>query len=95
MKKTLVLLLSLVLVVSTFAGCSSKDATATEGSASTETAKTLDLAFATGGTSGTYYPLGGAIANVWNDKIAGINVTIQPAGASVENINRVSSGEVD
>jgi TRAP transporter TAXI family solute receptor len=95
MKKTLVLILSLILVASAFAGCSSKDATTTEGSASNETEKTLDLAFATGGTSGTYYPLGGAIANVWNDKIAGINVTIQPAGASVENINRVASGEVD
>lgn len=95
MKKGLALLFSLILVVSAFAGCASKDATATEGSASTEAVETLDLAFATGGTSGTYYPLGGAISNVWNSKIAGVNVTIQPAGASVENINRVSSGEVD
>jgi len=32
---------------------------------------------ATGGTSGTYYPFGGAIANIWNTKVEGMNVTAQ------------------
>ncbi|HOE07952.1 MAG TPA: TAXI family TRAP transporter solute-binding subunit, partial [Treponemataceae bacterium] len=30
---------------------------------------------ATGGTSGTYYPYGGAMANIWNTKIDKMNVT--------------------
>ena len=59
------------------------------------TVEVSNLSFATGGTSGTYYPLGGAIASVWNETYDDVNVTIQPAGASVENINRVSSKEVD
>lgn len=42
--------------------------------------------FATGGVSGTFYPLGGAIAQIWNKKIQDLNVTIQATGGSVENI---------
>jgi TRAP transporter TAXI family solute receptor len=42
--------------------------------------------FATGGVSGTFYPLGGAIAQVWNKKIPDLNVTVQATGGSVENI---------
>jgi TRAP transporter TAXI family solute receptor len=106
MKRNFALLLVLVLAF-TFAlsGCSAKTEEPAEvGEEETKTeepveveepADTLELAFATGGTSGTYYPLGGSIASVWNKHIDGVNVTIQPAGASVENINRVSSGQVD
>jgi len=90
MKKSLSLLLVLVLIMTALAGCSS-----TGNDAKTEAPAVTELSFATGGTSGTYYPLGGAIAAVWNENIADINVTIQPAGASVENINRLASGEVD
>jgi TRAP transporter TAXI family solute receptor len=101
MKRNFALVLILVLAF-TFAltGCAAKteEPAKTDEPAKTEEpakVETLELAFATGGTSGTYYPLGGAIASVWNTHIDGVNVTIQPAGASVENINRVSSGEVD
>ncbi|MEW6264560.1 MAG: TAXI family TRAP transporter solute-binding subunit [Thermodesulfobacteriota bacterium] len=47
--------------------------------------------FATGGVSGTYYPLGGIIAQIWNKKIPNLNVTIQATGASVENIRLLGS----
>ncbi len=99
MKKSLSVLLILVLALAlVFTGCSQpakEEAKQEGGEPAKKSGDTLELAFATGGTSGTYYPLGGSIANVWNNKIEGVNVTIQPAGASVENINRVSSGEVD
>ena len=38
---------------------------------------------ATGGTSGTYYPYGGAIAKILNDNIKGMNITAQATGAAV------------
>ncbi len=41
------------------------------------------LVLATGGTAGTYYPFGGAMAKIWNSKIPGMNVTAQATGASV------------
>lgn len=56
-----------------------------------------DYVFATGGTSGTYFPLGGAIANIENtiNKDAGFNVTVNSTGASKENIMLISKGEAD
>jgi len=92
----LILVLTLSLVLVGCAGTTDEEG-AEEGTeeSTEESGDVLELAFATGGTSGTYYPLGGSIANVWNETYDNINVTIQPAGASVENINRVSSGEVD
>ena len=50
---------------------------------------------ATGGTSGTYYPFGGAIANIWNTTIEGMNVTAQATGASAENLRLISKGEAE
>jgi len=43
------------------------------------------LLFATGGIAGTFYPLGGAIAQVLNKSIPNLNVTVQSSGGSVEN----------
>lgn len=50
---------------------------------------------ATGGTGGTYYPLGGAMAKIFNDNIEGVNANAQSTGASVENIGLVSGGETE
>lgn len=50
---------------------------------------------ATGGTSGTYYPFGGAIANIWNTKVANMNVTAQATGASAENLRLISKGDAE
>ncbi|WP_176719893.1 TAXI family TRAP transporter solute-binding subunit [Desulfuribacillus alkaliarsenatis] len=55
----------------------------------------LNLLMATGGTGGTYYPLGGSMANVWNRNIDGMNVTVQATGASVENLRLLASGEAE
>lgn len=56
-----------------------------------------DYVFATGGTSGTYYPLGAAIATIVNDynKDLGFNITVNSTGASKENINLVSKDEAE
>ena len=49
----------------------------------------------TGGTAGTYYPLGGAMAEIWNKNIAKMNATAQATGASAANINLLADGKVD
>ena len=54
-----------------------------------------DYILATGGTSGTYYPFGGAIANIWNTKLENMNVTAQATGASAENLRLINKGEAE
>ncbi|MHC1727094.1 MAG: TAXI family TRAP transporter solute-binding subunit [Syntrophobacteraceae bacterium] len=58
-------------------------------------AQDVKMVLATGGTAGTYYPLGGAIANIWNTKIKGMNVTAQTTGASAENVRLVNKKEAE
>ena len=53
------------------------------------------LILATGGTAGTYYPFGGALARIWNTKIPGMNVTAQTTGASAENVRLINKKEVE
>ena len=54
------------------------------------------LTFATGGTSGVYFPLGGAIAQVLSSQSGGaLAVTAQASGASGENMRLIESGDVD
>lgn len=49
----------------------------------------------TGGTAGTYFPLGGAFAEIWNKDIKGVNATAESTGASVANVNLLKEGKVD
>ena len=55
----------------------------------------VKMVMATGGTAGTYYPFGGAIAKIWNEKIPGMNVTVQTTGGSVENVRLVNKKEAE
>lgn len=48
----------------------------------------------TGSQGGTYYPLGGEIANVWN-KYLDSNFTNTETGASTENLGSIGSGTMD
>lgn len=57
--------------------------------------KKVNMILATGGTSGTYYPLGGAMAQIFNTKIENTNVTAQATGASVENCKLLGAKEVE
>ena len=64
-----------------FTGCN--------GNADVEGKKFLNIG--TGGTAGTYYPIGGAIAEVLNKEIPGMSASAQSTGASVANINMLSA----
>ncbi|MCL2791647.1 MAG: TAXI family TRAP transporter solute-binding subunit [Spirochaetaceae bacterium] len=52
------------------------------------------IRFATGGTLGTYYPFGTAIATTLTEK-TGISITVQSTGASRANIQLMQAGEVE
>lgn len=93
MKKQLAILLTGALVFSlALTGCAPKPAAPADGGAAPAPA---NLVMATGGTSGTYYPFGGAMAQIFNSKIEGMNVTAQSTGASVENLKLIGKQEVE
>ena len=53
------------------------------------------VSIASGGTGGTYYPLAGAMATIWNEGIKGMNASAQTTGASVANVNLLRDGKAD
>lgn len=110
MKKSMSLLLVLVLMFTLLVGCTQDEdqpATTTQAAADTtegetEVATDAEVVFdnvfvniGTGGTAGTYFPLGGAFAEIWNTNIKGINATAQSTGASVANINLLMDNKVE
>lgn len=53
------------------------------------------VTIATGGTAGTYFPLGGALAEIWNKNIPKMNANATATGASAANIAMLKDGKVD
>ncbi|MFP1680980.1 TAXI family TRAP transporter solute-binding subunit [Alloalcanivorax sp. C16-1] len=107
LSRTLILAAALGLSGALLAGCSDngndaakKDADTGNmaGSATDESAQAdagqqeVNLIFGTGGTSGSYYPIGGALKPIFeaSDMIGGVQVV--STGASVQNIQNIQDG---
>jgi len=58
-------------------------------------AQPMRLTLATGGTAGTYFPYGGALAQIISDKSGVVSITAQATGATGENLNLIGMGDVD
>ena len=94
MKKILSLTLACVMTLGLLTACGSSEQPSSGGEGGVAA---QDLVMGTGSTGGTYFALGGAMANAMNDKMTdiGVTVTAQSTGASVENINLINAGEMD
>ncbi|MCA0206811.1 TAXI family TRAP transporter solute-binding subunit [Pararhodobacter sp.] len=55
----------------------------------------MQLSIATGGTGGVYYPMGGGLAEIINNRIDGYSATAEVTGASVENMGLIATGDAD
>jgi len=54
------------------------------------------LSIATGGTTGTYYPLGGGMAEIINSKMGDqLQVTAETGNASAANINLIGTNQIE
>jgi TRAP transporter TAXI family solute receptor len=82
MKKLIIMLFALMLTGSVFSAFAAKQTFVTIG---------------TGGVTGVYYPVGGAIAKLVNAKKAQYNMkaTVESTAGSVYNINSVLSGDLE
>ena len=56
-------------------------------------AQNLNIAIATGGTGGVYYPLGGGMANVLSKYVPGVQATARVTGGSVDNLRLIHTGQ--
>src|SRR4051812_17681322 len=54
-------------------------------------AQQLNIAIATGGTGGVYYPLGGGMANILTRYVPGAAATARVTGGSVDNLKLIGS----
>lgn len=99
-KNKMLAILSSTLLVLTVAACGGQSQTAPAGQGGSEApaggggAEQKFLTIATGGSSGPYYTLGGAMAKIYKDKL-GYNASVQSTGASVENINLLKTKKAD
>lgn len=59
----------------------------------TQTVKQYTMA--TGGVTGTYYPIGSGIAQIANNASLGFNMSVESTGASVMNCRLLSNNSVD
>jgi TRAP transporter TAXI family solute receptor len=91
-KRGLVLMLVLSLLATLMIGCQQEPAEQDEGQ---QQAETVFINIGTGGTAGTYYPLGGAMAEILKANIPGVNATAESTGASSANINMLNQGEIE
>jgi uncharacterized protein len=101
-RKDLLVTTILILLLSMFlAACGSKTDVAEDtndnGNGSAVEEETPELKFmsiVTGGTGGTYYPLGGSMANIIKDA-TGIETNAEVSGASAENMTTLKDGNAE
>ena len=95
MKKAFVLMLTLWVALA-MVGCGSDQKAETAGTTE-KAAKTAFVTIGTGGITGVYYPTGGAIAKMVNNKRDEYNIrcTVESTGGSVFNVNAVMAGDLE
>jgi TRAP transporter TAXI family solute receptor len=97
MKKGSIFVLALLFGFSLFISCGPGEEAKTGEKAAEGPAKTTFVTIGTGGITGVYYPTGGAIARIVNQKRDqyGIRATVESTGGSVFNVNAVMAGDLE
>ena len=96
MKKFLALILSLAMVFALVA-CGGEKTDDSQGDAdnSGDSSSPVSITLATGGTSGTYYAVGGVLKTVLDSKLTLSKLSVESTGASVANVNMITDGDAE
>ena len=87
------LIVGLVVLALLAAGCGPAADDGNGEEAGGEAAQSYHMVISTGGTSGSYFPMGGDIANVITNYVEGASATAQTSGGSIENLKLIERGE--
>lgn len=93
-------ILAMVAVLSSFSGCAqrteqSEGTQEIEVEEMTQDYEDANISIATGGTGGVYFPLGGALASIYNTHVPGVRATAESTGAALANLDLIRKGEVE
>ena len=58
-------------------------------------ARNVNINVATATTGGAYYPIGNAIAQLWNDKVPGVKASAQATNGTPHNIQLLARGDAE
>lgn len=103
MKKTIYAAVFLLLLSMVIVGCSrggDNESTSGNDDSNAETNSNnndgpTDIQIGSGTQTGNYYPLGSALAKVWDDEVDDVNASSQATDASVENLQLIKEGDID
>lgn len=96
-KKIAAVVLTLGLLLSVgLTGCGSSTPSSGGSAGQTDAPKkVVNMSISTGASSGTYYPLGTAFANVWTSANIGVNFTPEATGGSIENARLIGNKQTE
>lgn len=96
MKKALALILASAMACSLLlTGCGGGSGAGSASGSTAGSASKQSLTLGTGGTTGTYYAVGGVMSTVLGDKLSLSGLTVTSTGASKANIQLIADGEAD
>lgn len=89
-----VVLLAFTMIVAACSGGNEKVNSNVDDKGGKSSSENKNISLLTGGTGGTYYPLGGQIGKIISDN-TDVNVTPQTSGASAENMETLRAGDAE
>src|SRR5699024_10390477 len=95
MKKNIFLTILLLALTIMVIGCSRDSALENNDEEGEKEEFSGEINLGSGTQSGTYYPLGAALAKIWDDEVEDVSVSSQATDASVENMQLMKQGELD
>lgn len=93
MKKLSIALCLCLFIAALLTGCGGGEKKAADKPA--EPAKKTFITIVTGGSSGPYFALGGTVANLLNEKVPGVNASVQSTSATAVNATMLGTKKAD